>query len=349
MPDARTIETVTGPVDADSMGVTLPHEHVYFDTSPWLLEPDDPAKQELRDQPIRLDNLNEIARDPLVNRENLRFADHAVAAAELAAFQAAGGTTIIDVTPVAMARDVASIRRLSEETGVQIVAGTGHYVQATHPLRVATQSVEEIAREMIDEIVDGIEGTNVRPGVIGEIGVSDGIHPDERKVLQAAARAQRETGLAISIHCPIPREKAGMVILRILEQAGADISRCVLGHLSHTSADLDYHRRLADTGACLQYDRFGAEFYYESWGYREPRDADVVSTVATLVSEGYGNRIMLSHDVCYRLQMQAWGGGGYTHVLRHVGPYLRESGVSDDQVQRMLVETPARIFPLSSN
>ena len=119
----------------------------------------------------------------------------------------------------------------------------------------------------------------------------------------------------------------------------------MLGHLSHSAADLDYQRALAATGAMLEYDRFGADFLYESWNhYQEPRDAAVVATVAALCAEGHAERILLSHDVCYRVQLSSFGGGGYGHLRRHVLPALAEAGVSDAQIDQMTVLNPARLL-----
>ena len=338
------VNGVAGALSADELGFTLPHEHIMFDTTAWLLEP--PAEKAwLRDAPVTLETRAEVADDPLLSRHNLLFQDESEAAAELGEFRDAGGGTIIDVTPPAMGRDVAAIKRVAAAAGVDVVVGTGHYVQQTHPPEVAEQTDEQIAAWMIDEIEHGIDGTGVKPGVIGEIGTSGEIHPDERKCLRAAALTQQETGLAITIHCAIPYEKVGVEIIELLAEAGADPARCILGHMSHTINDLDYHRAAAATGACLQYDRFGADFLYESWGrYEEPRDSTVVAGVAQLVADGLDEQIMLSHDVCYRVQLRRFGGRGFAHVGRHIVPALREAGVGDDSIARMTVTNPARIL-----
>jgi phosphotriesterase-related protein len=338
------VQGVAGPIEAGQLGLTLPHEHILFDTTAWLLEP--PAhKAWMLDAAVTLETRAEIADDPIVSRGNLLFQDEDIAALELADFREAGGGTIIDVTPPAMGRDVAAVARVAEASGVQVVAGTGHYVQSTHPPEVAEQTDEQIAAWMVGEIEHGIGDTGIKPGVIGEIGTSGDIHPDERKCLRAAALAQQETGLAITIHCAIPYEKVGVEIVEILAAAGADTQRCILGHMSHTIHDLDYHRACAATGACLQYDRFGAEFLYESWNrYEEPRDSTVVAGVATLVDEGLEQQIMLSHDICYRVHLRRFGGRGFAHLARHVVPALRDAGVGEGSIQRMTVENPARIL-----
>ena len=344
IPAGGTVMTVTGPVAADLLGLTLPHEHVFFDLGNWLLPP--PAhKRELVGETVRADTFAEVFRDPMAFRDNLVFADEAIAEQELRWFAEAGGGTLVDVSLDSIGRDPAALRRLSERTGVTIVCGCGWYVQPTHTPAVAAATEEELAAQLVAEIRDGVRDTGVRPGIIGEIGISDGIHPDEVKVLRAAALAQQETGLAITIHCPIPHEQRGPEIVGVLAAAGADPTRVILGHQSHTAHSLDYQRACADTGATIQFDRFGAEFLYESWGgYREPRDQDVVAAIAWLVADGYGDRIMVSHDACYRVQLRSFGGAGYAHVPRHVVRWLEEAGVSAADVHCITVENPARLL-----
>ena len=343
-PTAGTVMTVTGPVASGELGLTLPHEHVFFDLGTWLL-PAPPHKRALVGETVRADTFAEVYRDPMAFRDNLVFTDEEVAAQELRWFAEAGGGTLVDVSLDSVGRDPAALRRLSERTGVRIVCGCGWYVQPTHTPSVAAAGEEELAALLVAEIRDGIGGTGVRPGIIGELGISDGIHPDEAKVLRAAALAQQETGLAITIHCPIPHEQRGPEIVGILAAAGADPTRVILGHQSHTAHSLDYQRACADTGATIQFDRFGAEFLYESWGgYREPRDQDVVAAIARLVGDGYGDRILVSHDACYRVQLRSFGGAGYGHIPLHVTRWLEEAGVSRADIDRITVANPARLL-----
>lgn len=356
----RGIMTVLGPVAVEDMGFTLTHEHVFFNTSLWEEEPQDARTAELAAWPITLETVGEIRRDPTLNRENLRFSDLDIAVRELDLYREAGGKTILDVNPIKVTfpRRPDLLQEVSKATGVNIVMGSGYYVAASHPPEVEKFTAEQIAAAIAAEWRDGVGDSGVRPGVIGEIGCSGGLHPEEIKVLRAAAMAQSETGLGIVVHPPVPYGKAGLRIVEILSEAGADTSRVVIGHMYHSIADLDYHRRVADTGATIAYDRLGAEFYWETWdggdfhnpggrgGYREPLDWDVCDAIATLVREGYTDRISLSHDIAYRLQLRTFGGTGFAHILNHVLPRLRAIGVSDADIDQMVVRNPARLFTL---
>jgi phosphotriesterase-related protein len=345
--------TVLGPVDAAELGFTLPHEHLLFDLTVFLHEPDEEWKREYANKPVTMETTGAVRRDPTICRDNLILRDEDVAARELERFRQAGGGTIIDLTPPALGRDPAALRRLSERTGVRIVASTGHYIAATHPPEVAGQSEDDLAAWMIGEITSGIGSTGVRAGVIGEIGVSPGgPHPSEVRMLRAAAFAQAETGVAISIHNAIPAERQGMRVLRILSGAGADLDRVVMGHMTQSVPDISYHKAIADTGATLEFDRFGAEFYDGTQdravgqNYCETRDSDVVTEISVLTRQGYADRIMLSHDAGFKIQLHSYGGLGLSHIPLRVTRYLRVAGVSDTAIGQMTVGNPAQMFAM---
>jgi phosphotriesterase-related protein len=347
--------TVLGPVDAAELGFTLPHEHVLFDTTVFLMEPDEEWKRELAEGPVTMETTGAIRRDPAICRDNMVHRDEEVGLAELARFRKAGGRTIVDVSPPALGRDPEALRRLSEASGLHIIGATGHYLAFTYPPEVAGLSVEQLAEWMIGELTNGIDGTEIRAGVIGELGVSEGgMHRDEEKMLRAGAMAQVATGAPISIHNAIPAEKQGMRVLRILREEGADLERVIMGHMTQSVPDVAYHRTIADTGATLEFDRFGAEFYMSvgesEWGgsysgnYCEQRDAEVVEEIAQLVRQGYGDRILLSHDIGFKIQLHTYGGLGWSHVPLRVTRYLRNVGLSPDEIDQMTVRTPARLF-----
>jgi phosphotriesterase-related protein len=349
--------TVCGPIDVDQLGLTLPHEHIMFDST-CFFDAEDPEfarkdglpkwKVDVMRAGVRLETVGELRRDPMLARDNLILDDEAVAIRELEMFREAGGQTVVDVSPAEMGRRPAAFRRIAEQTGLNIMAATGHYLAFTHPPEVASQTVDEIAQWMISEITVGIDGTDVRAGIIGELGVSEGgMHPDEEKVLRAGALAQVETGAPITVHNAIPNEKQGARVLKILELEGADPTRIIMGHMTHTVPASDYHRSIADSGALIEFDRFGAELYNDIWGgknFCEPRDAEVAQEIAQLVSEGYADRILISHDIGFKVQLSLYGGLGFAHIPRRVLTYLRNLEVPDDASHQITVKNPARVL-----
>ena len=235
---------------------------------------------------------------------------------------------------------------MSEQTGLDIVAGCGCYTQRSHPPEVAALSESELLERLLDEITNGLGGTDVRPGIIGEIGTSSPVHPDEAKVLRVAAAAQAKTGLAINVHVAIFRREA-LAALDILEAAGADLSRVVISHLDE-QPDTAYHRAILERGACVEYDTFGSESYFDGDGSAEPSDRERVDCLIELLDAGFGDRLLISQDVCTKVQLLKYGGLGYGHILRSILPRLRRRGVDDATVRKLLVENPARVLATAS-
>jgi phosphotriesterase-related protein len=276
-----------------------------------------------------------------------------VAVREIGYFRDAGGRTIVDCTLPEMKRDVEAVARVADASGVNVIVVTGHYVKAMQRPEVAAQAVDEIAGWMIRELREGVDGTGIRAGAIKFGLTSVPRMPEvERRCLEAAALAQVETGAPITIHNPLPFEKRGAEVVRLLARAGADPERVIMGHMTHTAPDDRYHRSIMDTGATIEFDRFGQELYQEAdrgfnrWGLYagEPRDSDVVNEIVKLVKDGYVDRILLSHDVGFRNGLRTFGGFGYAHVPTRIAQYLQQQGVDDGELEQLLVRSPARLF-----
>lgn len=345
--------TTSGPVAAEELGIVLPHEHILFDLTAYLTEPLDERERELVDAPMTLDNAGHLRRSPLVSRENLLMLDEDVAVRELGYLREVGGRTVVDCTLPEMKRDVSAVARVAQASGINVIAVTGHYVMPTMSPEVAEMTVDQITEEMLRELREGIDATEIRAGAI-KFGLSTipRMPAAERRCLEAAAQAQAVTGAPITIHNPPPFEKRGVEVVRLLIKAGADPERVIMGHMTHTVPDDRYHRSIMDHGAMVEFDRFGDELYQEAdpgfnrWGLYagEPRDSDTVNEIVTLVKDGYVDRILLSHDIGFRNGLRSFGGFGYAHVPYRVARYLRQQGLSDDDLLQLLERNPARLF-----
>src|SRR5215469_1656574 len=229
------VRTVTGDVEAGQLGPTTMHEHIFGDFTVWQEDPKQTASlaRVAVDASARVEMsiLGVIHRNPVVIRDNLRIGDdEALALTEVRKFADAGGDCLVEVTccgDVAadgvtnMGRNAAGLRRIAEQTGLKIVAGTGFYLEGTHPDYVRTDSVEALAARMIRDLSEGIGGTGIRAGIIGEIGTST-VTKREQKVLRACARAHRATGAAISLHthvgCPTGEHSVQLLLRRSRRQ-----------------------------------------------------------------------------------------------------------------------------------
>ncbi|HEU0244693.1 MAG TPA: hypothetical protein VFQ75_12370 [Candidatus Limnocylindrales bacterium] len=338
---ADVVRTVRGPVEPSALGVTLMHEHVWMDAGPLLAVHAYDTATEVGSWDAAV--AAEARWNPGVHPDNYRLTDEDAAVEELTPFRALGGGSVVDLTPPSLGRDPERLAAISERTGLHVVAGTGHYLAATHEPWVAEADDLALAGRLVSDACDGLAPSGIRPGILGEIGTSDPVAPAERRVLRAAAAAAQETGLAISVHVH-PWGGEAPLVLELLEAAGADPERVVLGHLSTAIGRPDELRGLLDRGAVLGFDLFGFDHSLLGPGRWPPSDLDVARVVAMLVAEGYAAQLVLSQDVGVRTRYRRWGGWGYDHLLRHVTPLIRELGVSARDLDQMLIGTPARLL-----
>jgi len=293
--------TVTGPVEPSELGVTLTHEHVFSN-----------ALLEYR------------ATGGILNDEEL-------AVEELLRYVAAGGRTLVDVTLDEIGRDPRGLERVAKATGLNIVMGCGHYRDPYLDKDWFDRtSVDQIAQMMVDDIVQGVGDTNIRSGIIGEIG-SDRwyISAAEERSFRAAARAQLQTGLTITTHAA--RWPVGLLQLDVLNSEGVDSGRVIIGH-ADTVPDPEYHLAVVDRGAFISFDGFGTEPDYEA--------ERCTRSILHLIKEGFANRILLSQDVFQKSQLHAYGGNGYDHLLVSVTPRLLRAGFSEQDIKSILVDNP---------
>ena len=360
MANDASVMTVLGPVPTRELGVVLPHEHLLIDTTTCYFQPPaETSQRALAESPVEITKLGLLRRNLFALRDNLVLSDLELAIAEAMEFRKLGGGTVVDVTIADIGRDPTALQAISRRTGLRIVMGCGHYIHLAHPPTLDGDPVEAIAERLIKELTEGVGETGIRPGIIGEIGTWHPLHPREEKVLRAAARAQKATGVALSVHLHVAARK-GHDILTILDQEGADLTRVVLGHLDiafgHLDTDyeevLDYHRSLAARGCYIEYDTCGAEVYAPGGGDVPPfwtaLDLTRARAIARLFEQGFGERILISHDVFTKTQLLRFGGFGYGHILRDFQHRLREVGLGDAEVRRLLEENPQRMLTPSS-
>jgi phosphotriesterase-related protein len=346
--DEAIVMTVLGPIRADHLGVTHTHEHVFVDLTCYWQRPAEATLQPVACGPVELRHLDQLRRNPWLNRDNLLLDDFDLAVEEVQEFARRGGNTLVDLSLRDIGRDVVALQGVSRLTGVHILAACGHYIARAHPPGLAEEAETSIAERMIRELSEGIDGTGVRAGIIGEIGTSDPVDPTEAKVLRAAARAQRETGIAITLHLTPPGQ-TGYTVLDILEGAGADPSRVVMGHLDPTIDDtLEYHMALARRGCFIQYDTCGLLADGQSYGAAGPctfpSDRTRARAIRKLFDAGYGDQILIAHDICRKFDLLHYGGCGYGHILRTFVHYLREVGLGEHELRQLLVDNPRRML-----
>ncbi|HXL20415.1 MAG TPA: phosphotriesterase, partial [Streptosporangiaceae bacterium] len=257
--------------------------------------------------------------------------DEHLACQELGALKAAGGGTLVDLTPDEIGRDPAALRRVSEATGISIVMGCGHYRDPYLDRGWFDRTpVDAIADEIVRDITEGVRGTGVRAGIIGEIGADRRyISAAEERSFRAAARAHLKTGLTISTHAA--RWPVGLAQLKLLAEEGVDPGRVIVGHTDSVPIP-GYHLALVEQGCYISFDSIGTGSSYDT--HR------AVDYVLDLVRAGFGSQILLSHDVCLRDHLRATGGCGYAYLLTEFLPLLTAAGLDQEQVRAFVTDNP---------
>ena len=332
-------QTVLGTAEPDALGFSLMHEHLYLDLRPNHQPDAGSTASELAKwgAPLSLANLH-LARRALPLQDNYVLDSEADAVEEISRFRALGGGTLVDVTSRGLGRDPAALARASRATGLNIVMGCGWYQKVFHPPEMDGRSAEDLAREIAEDITVGADGTGIRAGIIGEIGVNgDPITPNEIKNIRAAARASAETGAAISFHAPqIVAEKHAL--LDIAEREGADLSRAIMGHSCGMAGDIPAMLELLKRGVYIEFDTLGVVR-----ASPEPsRDHLAAAAIPKLMDAGYEDRILLSQDVCWKSHLRRHGGSGYAYIQETFLPYLAALGVDEAARRRIMVENPKR-------
>jgi phosphotriesterase-related protein len=345
----EVVRTVAGDVAPSGLGVVLPHEHVLIDLRRFFEQPSDRLAETYAYGELTLESLAWVRFHHRQCLENLHLSDVQAQIEELRRFKDAGGGAVVDLTPACAGRNVQGLIEISAATGLHIVAGTGVYLDQFHTEQLRAMSAHQVGEQMIRELTEGIDESHVRAGIIGEMGCSWPLTPDEEKALRGAVYAQLGTGAAISIH-PGRHPDAPGLLLDLLRSMGARLDRVVICHLDRTVADHEGLVAVARSGCFLEFDLFGQESSYTRYGPVDlPNDAVRIGRIGRLTDAGFEDQILLSHDIAVKHWLTRYGGHGYHHLLDRVVPRMREHGLSEEAVQKMLVTNPARMLTLMAD
>ncbi|HTP11677.1 MAG TPA: phosphotriesterase-related protein [Anaerolineae bacterium] len=306
MPFIRTVCGDIGPAD---LGVCYPHEHVLCSPPP-----------DVADRDLEMDS-------------------EAAAIQELTWFKQAGGRALVDMSPVDYGRNASGLKRISEATGVHLIATTGLHKERFSGRIVQDKAIDELADRFTRDVVDGVDGTDIKAGVIKAASSLNTITANEEKVFRAAARAHQRTGAAISTHTEVGT--MGLEQIELLLAEGVKPDRIIIGHVDR-KMDWDYHVAMWQTGVTLGYDQISKEKYAP--------DSQRVEFILRAVKEGFGKQIVFGGDLARKSYWPSYGTGGgpgLTYILWRFIPWLRSEGLSEDALQDLLVNNPARILSIA--
>ncbi len=311
-----TMETALGPVDTTELGPTLMHEHI-------------------------------VTRSPGVHENWPHLFDRdailALAARKMADLHARGIRAIVDLTTVDLGRDIALIVDVARHARIHVIVATGVWWM---PQRYfGAHGIDEVAELFVRDITRGIGTSGVKAAIIKCATDTAGVTPVIENILRASARAQKATGVPISTHT-WAAGRSGEAQQAIFAQEGVDLGRVIIGH-SGDSDDLGYLRGLMERGSTIGMDRFGLDHFLPT--------AKRVDVLTRLCAEGYAGKMVLSHDAnCWtdmlsedakRRTRPLWH---YNHISDDILPALRKAGVSEEQIEQMLVRNPRAIFEAST-
>jgi len=340
------VQTVLGIIDSNHLGISLVHEHLLVDVTQHFTEPTAASEKKLAHEPVCLENLWWVRLNQKKNIDNLSHTDEQLSTKEVMLYKLAGGNTITEVTCDDLSgRDPLGLARISRMTGLNIIMGTGYYLASAHP-QLATKPEHEITEEFVNDIMVGVGNTGIRAGIIGEV-VCSTMDNNERKVLRCCAAAQRKTGISMYIH-PSPSDDSVLENIRVLADAGADLSHVIIGHVDHFHFNSSTCRRIIDAGCYIAYDNFGTEgSFLRSNPQRIVAESDIhrINDIIGLIGDGFLSKILISQDIATKVGLVSYGGFGYGHILRSIVPMMRIRGLSEEQIHTLLVDNPKRVLP----
>ena len=310
-----TVNTVLGTIDSADLGFTLPHEHLIDSSAGIRISY---GELELRDQALEM------------------------AVKDFSRAKAGGVDTIVEVSPMDLGRDVALMREVSQQTGMNFVCSTGCWLDI--PRSFWWRDKEFIADLWVRDIEVGMDGTDIKAGMI-KVATNDPISEHEELMFRAAARTHLRTGVPITTHTP-PTSRVGERQVEILLEEGVEPQNIYVGHINQT-LDPDYHRELARLGVWLGWDinnEFGRP-HLPPWEQR-------AEYLKNLLDEGLASNMMMSHDwnvVLSRIGLSGFptrqeNPEGFLWLSHHFIPRLLELGVSQESIDRMMIDNPRRHF-----
>lgn len=245
-----------------------------------------------------------------------------------------GVRNIVDVTNLDMRRNPLYVQKVAEESGINIIQATGFYTEKFLPKFVADWTVKELGNLMVKEIENGISDTNIKAEIIGEIGSSkDGWTTNEKKIFEAALIAHKETGKPLSTHTTLGTN--GHEQVTFFKENNINLSSVVIGHVD-LSGNLDYILKMLDQGVYVEFDTIGKENY-------QP-DALRVEMLKGIEQRGLIDKVFLSMDITRKSNMKYMNGIGYSYLLDTFVPMMKEAGISENAIDKMLIHNPLDFF-----
>lgn len=339
------VQTVLGPVDPSTLGATVTHEHLLLDLRPYFQMPEEATKRGDVGLPFTFDLVGRARTIFTHNFDHMTLLDESTALEEITRYKLWGGGSLVDATSIGIGRDPLALARISRATGLNIVMGASYYTPVSHPADMDGRTEEQITEEIVRDLIVGVGDSGIKSGIIGEIGCWNPMSENVEKVLRASAAAQKDTGAPILIHPPFIAEGPSWIV-DILDAAGADLKRVIMGHLDYVLTEPEQLLELAKSGCYMEWDVLGNEDTSGSpiSSLDGVNDNKRLSNIRAMIDAGFGERVVVAHDVCTKGQLIGRGGKGYAHLLENLVPRMRAKGFTSGEIDDIVINNPARIL-----
>ncbi len=358
------IMTVLGEIDSNDLGFTSMHDHILVDTSYYndiygAIIPNIGEEKLV----VRCQNITYLKKGYFgLSHDSLCLDDVDLASEEISYFKNAGGSSILEVSPGGIRGNIEDMKKVSENTGVNIIVSAGYYGEGSWPEGFVYKSIDELQAHIEKEIYEGIDGTDIKAGHVKI--ACNSLSETEEKALRAGARAAKKAGLTITVHTGLGMPFSDTIKMAkiVVEEEGVnpkkvvmahvdqyilktlDLKEYILNHESATELQIDEVKILLDMGVTISFDTFGATWGLEVIGKYLLNDYDRIRGLLPLIQAGYSKQIVLGTDMFVKFCYRKYGGDGYAAILESIIPLLKMFEVSDEDIQNMTVNNPARLL-----
>ncbi len=368
------ITTVLGNIRPEELGFTSMHEHTVCDMTMFRRRYEAFLPSELPvsyDDPIRLSNLHILKHAVILSRDVLDMNDEDLFTAEAADFAKSGGRAIVDMSVTGLRTDIEAVRRISEKSGLHIIASTGFYAEDSWPERFCGYNAVDFENFMKEEIKYGIDGKDIKAGHVKAAITDSGafsvtpFSDRQKAMLKGAVRVSNDTGFALSVHPPLDFRERVVEVADFMLNEGVNPAKTVIAHQelffvsqklmtlvtdpSSWRLDVSLAKHLLDKGFNISIDSFGHCYDTEPIGEIITSDWQRLAGLIELVKAGYSRQIVLGTDVYLKLMTRRCGGEGYCRLTGYVVPVLREAGIQETDISNLTTLNPARILARNSD
>ncbi len=363
----KQIMTTTGPIKPEQLGLTSMHDHVLVNASFFcdLFKGDFPNTSKAlfpapHNLPVDAKNLKFLSHGHRVfSQDNWDLNDTELMSAEVSDFRQLGGRSMLETSAPGIRRNIKGLKKVSQNSGVNIIASTGCYVEESWPQWFLEMDFDQYVDFMKKEISEGIDGTSIKAGHIKTAILN--FTPREKEFMKAAVLVSNETGFLITAHTSsMTSLEDRKLLLNNFMDHGITPDKLLICHIQMSffpiemetlirdpeswKLNLDWAREVLDAGANICVDLFGPSYDMEALGKWEVPEMAKMAGLVALINEGYADQIVIGNDLYQKIMTRRYGGHGYCRILNFVLPTLKKLGIKESDIEKISIKNAARLL-----